>query len=337
MKLALKIVGGLVGVIIVLIAALAITIYATALTPTKPVGFQTVKVADPGHPPIAAAIWYPTSAKPGFALLGMSGERVASDGPVDGASLPLVIISHGTGGSATSQADTAVALAENGFVVIAPTHTGDNVRDQSDVGKPDWLLNRSRQLSRVLDMALGSWKDRSHLDPKRIGVFGFSAGATTALISIGGTPDLSRIWTQCSAHPEFVCQLTSAKTYRNAPPEAWQADPRIRAAVLAAPGLGFTFVPGGLSNVRVPVQLWMGANDQTVPPPTNGELIASALPKPPETHIVPGAVHYSFLMPCGLIGPPQICHDPKGFDRTAFHRQFNRAVVQFFKANLGPQ
>lgn len=334
MKLALKVLAGLLGALLLALLSLAIDIYATALKPDVPVGFQQVAIPDPGHQPIAAAIWYPTTAKPGFALLGLMGERVATDGAVAGNHLPLVVISHGTGASSFSHADTALALAEKGFVVIAPMHTGDNFQDDSDVGKPDWLLNRSRHVERAIDMALHRWKDRSRIDPNRVGIFGFSAGATTALINIGGTPDLQRITPQCAEHPEFVCKLMSPAAYRNLKPQPWQRDARIRAAVIAAPGLGFTFAPAGLSAVHVPVQLWQGADDQTVPFATNAGLIRRYLPEQPETHLVPGAVHYSFLAPCGLIGPPQLCRDGKGFDRRAFHRAFNDAVVKFFQARL---
>lgn len=131
-----------------------------------------------------------------------------------------------------------------------------------------------------------------------------------------------------------VCKLTSPAMYRNLKPQPWHSDTRIRAAVIAAPGLGFTFAPAGLSAVHVPVQLWAGAADQTVPFATNAGLIRRYLPKPPETHLVPEAVHYSFLMPCGLIGSPQLCRDGKGFDRRAFHRALNDAVVKFFRATL---
>jgi predicted dienelactone hydrolase len=31
---------------------------------------------------------------------------------------------------------------------------------------------------------------------------------------------------------------------------------------------------------------------------------------------------------------PEICRDPAGFDRAAFHREFNAAVVAFFRARL---
>ncbi len=322
------------GLLVVLALGLAITIYAGAIRPIHPVGYQTVMAADPGHKPIAVSIFYPTTAKPDFVLLGSIGLRLASDGPVAGTGLPLVIISHGTGGGPMSHADTAVALAAQGFVVLAPTHPGDNYLEDQDVGTVQWLPNRARHIRRVIDMMLGRWKDRGHLDPMRIGIFGFSAGATTALVAIGCTPDLRLIASQCATHPEFVCKLTKPAAFRSLAPVAWAGDSRIAAAVLAAPGLGFTFEPRGLINIRVPVQLWSGAADQTVPFGTNAGAIERGLSRKPEMHVVPGATHYSFLMPCGLIGPPQLCSDAKGFDRKAFHNAFNRSVVSYFRANL---
>ena len=102
MKWVFRIVGGLVGLGVVLIATLAISLFASALRPSRPVGFQQIMVADPGRAPIPVSVWYPTDAKPGFVLLGSVGQRVASDGPVTGDRLPLVVISHGTGGSGSA-------------------------------------------------------------------------------------------------------------------------------------------------------------------------------------------------------------------------------------------
>ncbi len=334
MRLALKIVAALIGTLLLIALSIAAYIYATALNPPRPVGFQQVTIADPGHRSIGAAIWYPTTANPGFALLGLTGERVATGGPVSGEGLPLIVISHGTGASSFAHADTALALAAHGFVVIAPTHTGDNFQDSSDVGKADWLANRARHVERAIDMALQTWKDRGHIDQHKIGIFGFSAGATTALINLGGTPDLTRIASQCTLHPEFVCKLMTPAGYRNVKQIVWPSDPRISAAVIAAPGLGFTFRPNGLSNVHAAVQLWSGSADQTVPYSTNAGTVAQLLPSRPDEHVVGGAVHYSFLMPCGLIGPPQLCKDPNGFNRAAFHKTFNDLVVKFFQTKL---
>jgi predicted dienelactone hydrolase len=319
-------------VLLLVVAGLALYLYQSAIEPKRPVGFQQIAIADPGHPRIAAGVWYPTTANSGFVLLGSSGQRVATNGPVDGTRLPLIVFSHGTAGSTVSHADTAIALAESGFIVIAPTHPGDTFEAASDI--EPWLVDRTRHVQKTIDAALTSWKDRGHVAANRIGLFGYSAGATTGLIAIGGRPDLGRIATECAAHPEFICKTTKAQRYKNHPRTSWPSDRRIRSAVLAAPGLGFAFDQAALSGINVPVQLWAGTADETVPMATNAEHIAKSLGAKPELQEVPRAVHFSFLMPCGLIGPRELCSDPEGFDRAAFHRQFNADVVRFFKSAM---
>ena len=178
---------------------------------------------------------------------------------------------------------------------------------------------------------LAGWEGRARLAPGRVGIFGFSAGATTALIAIGGEPDLGRIAPHCAATPEFVCRIIKPQT--GATP-VWTHDPRIAAAAVAAPGIGFAFESAGLARVRVPVQLWSGDADDTVPYATNTAVVQNLLPHPLETHRVPGAVHLSFLAPCTPGTPPSLCEDDPGFDRAAFHKVFNQAVISFFRRHL---
>jgi predicted dienelactone hydrolase len=83
----------------------------------------------------------------------------------------------------------------------------------------------------------------------------------------------------------------------------------VQQASVADPDLGFAFAPAGLANVRVPVQLWAGAADQTVPYETNTAVVRRLLRGPVEFHSVPGAAHLSFLAPCGPDGPPAIRQD----------------------------
>ena len=62
-----------------------------------------------------------------------------------------------------------------------------------------------------------------------------------------------------------------------------------------------------------------------------------SLPAPHEYHFVSNAGHFVFLIPCpaDLAGRrPQLCVDPPGFDRAAFHRQFNVDALVFFRATL---
>ena len=298
--------------IIAQLAFMSMTSVAAAQTPVAAapaVSVSQASVDDPGHAPIPVAIW----ASP-------AGTR-----------RPLVVISHGTGAGPLSHYDTAQALAQAGFVVVAPMHPGDNYQDDRVVGRPAWLADRSRHVSRVIDFMLTRWEGRARVMPNRVGIFGFSAGATTALISIGGTPDLGRLAPHCAARREFVCQIMAPQA---GPAPQWTHDRRIAAAVIAAPGLGFLFEPAGLSEVSLPVQLWVGAADDTVPYATNGAIVRRLLRRSPDFHSVEGAIHYSFLAPCTPQTPTQLCRDREGFDRTAFHQRFNAAIVSFFRQHL---
>jgi len=277
-----------------------------------PVAVQQVAIGEPGRR-MPLFIWRPAAP---------AGNR-----------LPLVIISHGTGAGPTAHIDTAEALARAGFVVVAPMHRGDNFQDDSKVGRPEWMASRSRDVSGAIDYMLEEWDGHETLDSGRVGIFGLSAGATTALIAAGGVPDLGRIAPHCAAQREFVCNIIVAQA-AGAPPVRWTRDRRIAAAVLAAPGLGFVFEPSGLDAVTIPVQLWVGGADQTVPYPTNAGVVRRLLRGPIDFHSVDNAVHLSFLAPCGPQSPPQLCQDNPGFDRAAFHREFNRSIVGFFRAHL---
>jgi len=311
--------------------------------PSGNVGYQQITVPDPDGKPLQVGIWYPTAASTSLQPLGLFQQKVAPNGALSGDRFPLVLISHGVGGSLLSHYDTALALAQAGFVVAAVTHTGDNSQDQSNVGNQRDLIGRPRQISRVLDFMLGAWPEHTRLDTNRIGIFGFSLGGFTALVTIDGIPDLSRIPQFCSDKPEapecrFIKQrhgdqLNGASVSAS----TWMHDARIKAAVVAAPAVSFTFAAGGLRNVEVPVQLWCAEEDQESPNPWNSDVVRAGLPTPPETHSVANASHFAFLAPCSdalAKTVPWICKDAQNFDRSAFHREFNRLVVAFLSEKL---
>ena len=300
------------------VAAAAPPVPRTSEEAAAPVAVEQAAIGEPGRQ-MAIGIWHPAGAR------------------ADGAAqrLPLVVISHGTGAGPLAHVDTAQALADAGFVVAAPMHRGDNFADESGVGRPEWMAGRARDVSETIDFMTGQWPGKADLDPERIGIFGFSAGATTALISIGGVLDIGRAASHCATEPEFVCRLLAPPTEggAEAAPRSIH-DPRIGAAVVAAPGLGFAFGPDGLDAVKVPVQLWSGADDRIVPYATNAGLVRRQLHNRVEAHEVENAVHLSFLAPCGPESPPPLCEDNPGFDRAAFHRTFNGAVADFFRLHL---
>lgn len=210
------------------------------------------------------------------------------------------------------------------------------------------MVDRPRHVARVLDHMLADWTGHGRLDPDRIGIYGFSAGGYTALVAIGGTPDLQRATAHCANEPdEHVCRLGMASDFNTPavagrPASAWVHDPRIGAAVIAAPGFGFAFDATALTPVTVLVQLWAAADDRRVPDASNTEIIRKSLPSPPDLRRVEGAGHSAFLMPCNpkfeALEPEvwaMACVDAPGFDRAAFYRQLNDAAIEFFRERLG--
>ena len=327
----------LAALVALLVLAVAVYAFATARRSERPVGFEVVRVESPSGP-VAVALWYPTAQAPRpTTFLGGHLLSVARDATVEGSGRPLVVISHGNDGSAFSHVDLAMDLADAGYVVAAPTHAGDNYADRSRQASPALFSQRAAQLRATVDYALEDWAQRDAIDPARVGAYGFSAGGFTVLTLAGGTPDMARIREHCSRTPEFVCTLLSqvgSPLVQSAEGAgAFEPDDRIRAAVVAAPGLGFTF-EDGLADVRIPVQVWHGDRDDTVPHASNSRVVEDALGARAEAHTLPGATHLSFLAPCGLLKPPAMCRDADGFDRAAAHEAMNAEVIRFFDTRL---
>ncbi len=317
--------------LLAMVAVLATTSQSLA------VGFERVSVPDGDNPALEAGIWYPTDAAVSVQSLGTFKQTVAPGAAVKGERLPLIVFSHGSGGSFEGHYDTAIALAEAGFVVAGVTHTGDNYRDQSALTRVE---NRPRHIKRLVDFMVGAWPYRGRIDAKRIGMFGFSAGGFTTLAVIGGNPDLARVPPYCAANPqEWACQKAAGTRIDWATkPVTVEHDARITAAVIAAPALGFAFTPEGLRSITVPMQLWRGDQDEVLPHPRHAQHIYDSLPVKPDYRVVANAGHFVFLAPCSPAlerVASAICKDPMGFDRVAFHREFNAATVAFLKAKLG--
>ncbi len=315
------------------LAAMAIMLAGSCV---QAAGFQQGVAADPSGKPIVIGIWYPSQAAAKPVSMGPTTMTVAINAPTSGKALPMIVMSHGTGGSYLGHFDTAIALADAGFVVVAMNHTGDNYADQS---RSVDIMDRPRQVSRVIDHMLSTWDEHAAIDPQRIGMFGFSAGGFTTLAIIGGVPDFTKIGPMCRQYPgDFACQLVAKSAGPVAAPAAVTvADARVKAAVVAAPALGFTFSTDGLKDVKVPVQLWRAENDVIVPHPRYAEAVRLALPQAPDYHVVPNAGHFDFLAPCSdalASIAPAICTSSAGFDRAAFHAGFDSGVVKFFEKTL---
>ena len=298
------------------------------------VGLRTLTYPDPVHGGASpAAVWYPTAAPEQPVRRGPYTFSVAENGPATTGRHPLVVVSHGSGGSAFNHADTAMMLARRGYVVLAVHHRGNAIDSNSDAGTEKMLRGRPVQLSAALDSLLAHPDLGGHVDAGRIGALGFSSGAYTVLVAAGGVAELTRIADYCLSPPvgERFCHLGNEVARGTVA----AADPRIRAAVLLAP-VGIPFTRTGLAQVTIPVRLYRAEHDAELAP-SQAEAVRDALPAPPEYVKVNGAGHFSFLAPfppvlTAEIGAP--AQDPPGFDRAAFHERLNTEVVDFFDRTL---
>lgn len=263
--------------------------------------------------------------------------KATKDCPVARRSLPLVVISHGQGGTRLGHHDTATALANAGFVVASFNHPGDSFGDDASANDLGIFEARPAHVSRVITHMLEHWSGRHAIDPQSVGVFGFSRGGYTALALAGAQPSptasASRLCRSWRALQILLCRQLG----KDAVALKASTDLRVKSVVAADP-LNL-FDSAGFKSVKTPVQLWASELGGDGVELAHTKLIARWLAQAPEYHLAARAGHFAFLAPC-----PQaffkdargICEDPKGFDREKWHASMNRAVAAFFLRTLRP-
>lgn len=310
-------------------------------------GFATIEIpADQEGPAIRGGVWTPCAAPAGEIRLGPSTIQAVRDCPFPpgNAPLPLIVISHGYGGSFLGHRDTAQALADAGFIVAAISHSDDNFRIR---GGPDdkisALATRTTDIKRLIDHMLQRWPSHDRIAADRIGFYGFSRGGYTGLVLAGAKPDFERLpplpSSPCAKAPESEECGSMKQRFRQLLATPLAHDARIKAAVIADP-LSTLFDAEGLRNVRIPIALWASAYGGDGVTPESVDAVRRNLPVAPEWHVAGKAGHFGFLAPCSseqIQAKSEICRDASGFDRTAFHEAFNAEVTAFFDRHLATQ
>ena len=315
----------------VLQSVLAMALCALAM-PSFAAGFRFLEVpADLEGPAISGGLWYPCAEPAGTVQLGPNVLPVTKDCPLSGEKRPLIVVSHGRGGNFLGHHDTAEAFADAGFIVAAINHPGDTRLDTSRATELSVYVSRPADIKRLVDYMVGFSPAAPFIDPSRIGFFGFSRGGYTGLAVIGANADWANALAYCGDSQARGCQQIRNKEYPGPIPH----DPRIKAAVVADP-LAVFFTAEALAPIKVPVQIWateLGGDGvflrDTAPLDTN-------LSAPHEFHVVKNAGHFAFFLcpPEVARAAPEICTDRSGFDRAAFHKEFNAAATKFLQKNL---
>jgi predicted dienelactone hydrolase len=304
-------------------------------------------------------VWYPAAAdaveRP---LVAGPPERptfdigaVAPDAAfVDGARRPVILLSHGYGGTARIMGWFGIAMARGGYIVVAVDHPGNNGIDEMTVAGASLWWDRAEDLQAALAAIVRDPDLGAHMDASRVGVAGFSAGGFTALVAAGARVDRPRFFRFCLANPDDgVCRPQLELPVRSqdraqafAVPEVAaeiaragddHAVPGVRAAFVMAPGLVQALDPDSLARLRAPVHIVLGDADKVAPPTTNGLAAAAAIPNAGLERL-PGVGHYDFLAACTDAGRAALPVCKTDVAQADTHRRAIAAAETFFSRNL---
>jgi len=266
-----------------------------------------------------------------FPLLIMYPTDVAVDvafkAPVQAGRFPLVVISHGTGGSNLVYRTIAGFLAKNGFIVCMPEHPFNNRNNNERADTIENLTDRPRHIRECIDYMFSDSRWSAHLQQENVALIGHSLGAYTALALAGGIPH-----TQHQIKHDPLTRITDSRQIDVT------ADNRIKALVLLAPATGCFISEGALSRVTIPILMFSGEKDG-ITPQFHADIVKKGVANPAQvTHrIVEKAGHFSFLSPFPEhMRTPQFlpAQDPEGFDRTKFHEELGREILGFLRDPL---
>ncbi|WP_199099718.1 dienelactone hydrolase family protein [Dyella sp. ASV21] len=321
------------------------------------VGIAPIRITDPvSGGQTDGFVFYPSSEPtPGVTTLGPYEVAAKLNAPPAPGPKPLVVISHGNGGSRLGHHDLASFLASHGFVVATLNHPKDDFEDTSGVGHIEVLAGRPVQVKATISMLLADPHWKTLIDPARIGVAGFSAGGYTSLMVAGAKPQFTRFVDFCEHYPkdDNVCGkladfqveakqagLSLRQLMQQRQDQLYRygdtADPRVKAAFAMAP-LSLIFDAHSFDSVTVPIYLYYGANDHVLRPEANARHIQPLIHTLAGVKEVPNADHWVFLAPCSPALAkqiPELCTDPAGVDRRQVHAQINADALAFFRRTL---
>lgn len=165
---------------------------------------------------------------------------LATDGP-----FPLVVYSHGSGGTRYIHSDYTETLASHGYIVASADHTGntavERVLDTAD--EPEVIsINRPLDVSTVIDAMTDPENPATSafvaaVDAERIAVTGHSFGGYTTYAMVSG----------------FSNEVGTV-----------EPDPRVDAIIPLAPA-SRAFSDEQFASISVPSLVIVGTNDQTTP------------------------------------------------------------------------
>lgn len=312
--------------------------------PVEAAGYRVIK--EDGAP---VHVWYPTDSAPVAGRLGPFDVAQAVDAPLRQGKYEIVLMSHGFGGWARNHHLTAQALADAGFIVVAPDHAADPA-----IGSPKTaaaLAWRVAELGKAIDgvsqldeFAVSMRRDRIH-------GLGFSLGTVSIMAAAGAVVDLDLVARHCNENDDpafcdgagFIDRMIMRFTRDLDLPELdagvgnrYSVNPFITGdiALIAPIGQGLDIEPDRFSAKRVLVRGM--AQDEINRPEFHAEPYRALIPanRLHRLSLNSDGNHFAFIAPFAERVKNKdriaIAIDPPGFDRRAFLDRLNAELVGYF-------
>ncbi|MBS7806725.1 dienelactone hydrolase [Variovorax sp. PCZ-1] len=308
------------------------------------------------------SLFYPSSSpatriQQGRFALSLAWEGAWVDTPQK---LPLLLISHGSGGAPWPLSDLARAFVDAGYAVALPTHAGDNHRDMRNEGPASWVL-RPREISQTLDALAAHPHYSKVIETQRAGVYGTSAGGFNALVLAGGQWSQGNFMRHCLANMEkdfHACvglatylrgnaldgiklAVARAEHRRRFDDDTMLShhEPRIRAAVASVP-MAAPFDMASFARPGIPLGIIEAGQDVWLHPQFHSERVLNACKRCELIARLAQAGHGSLFSPwpqdlAASLSPMLV--DPAGFDRSSLPNVYAQLVTFFNRHLSAPQ
>jgi predicted dienelactone hydrolase len=308
--------------------------------------------------PLAWSAWYPCGDSDDSEHRAFGGlfdlGAVRTDGPIAAdAPCPVVLLSHGTGGSPESLGWLASRLAEAGQVVIGAHHHGNTAREPYC---PEGFLcwwERAADLSALLTKLSDHGPFAGRLDTGRVSAVGFSLGAYTVRALAGALTSMERFTRWASTAPRLgsgsrempgvgshaARLLVSSVPFR----ESWSRQSRsylnrrVRSVVaLAPPPPVRGFDADTVARLSLPVTLITGEADEEAPSADCANWLVRANPRFQRVSIGATVGHYTFLgCPAGEVPEEAafLFQDHPDLDREEVHARTAQIVLASISPN----
>ena len=319
--------------------------------PEKIIGYTQIDVPVAHRAkPMSVHIWYPTDSSGQPELFGQNGLFYGfyahRDAPGLKTKLPLVVVSHGSGGNAVQLGWLAAALAEQGMVVAAVNHQGTTSRD-SDPFQTIKIWERPQDLTALIDFALKTPPVGLQIDAGHIATLGFSLGGHSAMAMAGAQASKDMFIAHCDKNqsaPDCKWMREAGVDFTKidqVPYESSMKDARVSAVVAIDPALPQAMTMESLKAISVPMLLINLGEGDEIPVSMRADALSTGIPNA-QYHAVKGAAHFSFLAECsalgrviiGFAGDDNICADPTNRSRGDIHQELISQIVPFLKTNF---